>query len=278
MTRLTLPGIVLETFLAGVVEIVLLIVLVVQDGSSGSLINIIRDAILGSILANLLLCLGCCFFVGGLRQTAQNFDSAISEVGSGLLLTAGFALSIPCAFFSASKGTLNAEGLASDRAVEANVLAVSRATAIILLVAYFTCVPFSQPAIKRVNSDKEANFLCYSFLWFQMRTHHSMYHAVLESDEEKDMDRQRDLAKAKLTLTECAIAMIVALVCVALHAKFLGELRLESPHRDETVLTIPRSPGDGSHRRGAARERAVPRIDSGAACRFVASVIRRCAG
>lgn len=63
----------------------------------GDLVPVIRAAILGSILANLLLCLGFCFFVGGMRTGREelHFSDVISEVGSGLLLMAGFALLIP---------------------------------------------------------------------------------------------------------------------------------------------------------------------------------------
>lgn len=51
-------------------------------------IDVIKAAILGSILATMLLCLGLCFFVGGLFREEQSFNDAISEAGSGLLLTA----------------------------------------------------------------------------------------------------------------------------------------------------------------------------------------------
>jgi Ca2+:H+ antiporter len=36
----------------------------------------------------MLLCLGACFFVGGMLKEEQEFNEAISEAGSGLLLTA----------------------------------------------------------------------------------------------------------------------------------------------------------------------------------------------
>ena len=49
---------------------------------------VIKSAILGSVLATMLLCMGLVFFFGGLRHTEQNFDEAISEAGSGLLLVA----------------------------------------------------------------------------------------------------------------------------------------------------------------------------------------------
>lgn len=49
---------------------------------------VIKAAILGSILATMLLCLGLCFLIGGIQRDEQVFSDAISEVGSGLLLTA----------------------------------------------------------------------------------------------------------------------------------------------------------------------------------------------
>lgn len=160
-------------------------------------IPVIRAAILGSILANVLLCMGFCFFAGGMRREEQEFDAAISEVGSGLLLTAGFGLMIPAAFFTSLSGStsveLDAEGL-TDK-----VLTISRVTSVILFVA----------------------FLLY--VWFQMRTHHSIYDAVLEKDEAKDHDRHKDLKKAKLTLTECILALVIAITFVCLHAVFLVE-------------------------------------------------------
>lgn len=157
------------------------------------LIPVIRAAILGSILANLLLCMGFCFFAGGLRREEQEFDGAISEVGSGLLLTAGFGLMIPAAFYTSLSGSRGADVL-SDK-----VLTISRVTSVILFVAFFV------------------------YVWFQMRTHHGIYDAVLEKDEERDHDRHKDLKKAKLTLTECIIALVIAITCVCLHAVFLVE-------------------------------------------------------
>ena len=51
---------------------------------------VIQAAILGSILATMLLCLGLCFFAGGLRRNESHFNEDVTEAGSGLLLVAGF--------------------------------------------------------------------------------------------------------------------------------------------------------------------------------------------
>lgn len=76
-------GILLETTFGSVVELVLFMVLLVREEY-----RVIQAAILGSILATKLWCLGLCFFMGGLRHKEQRFNEEISEVGSDLLLTA----------------------------------------------------------------------------------------------------------------------------------------------------------------------------------------------
>lgn len=131
-------GILVETTLSSVVELVLFMVLLHQDDPTNhkNLIPVIQAAILGSIMANLLLCLGLCFFVGGLRREEQVFHEAVSEVGTGLLLVAGFGLLIPSAFYSALRGSTNAEFTAHQLGEYA--LTISRATSVILLVAFFT--------------------------------------------------------------------------------------------------------------------------------------------
>ena len=160
---------------------------------NNKLIPVIRAAILGSILANLLLCLGACFFIGGLTRDEQEFHEVVSEVGNGLLLVAGFGLLIPSAFISSLRGSYP-ENLLND-----DVLHISRITACILLIAF---------AI---------------YVFFQMRTHQGLFDSVLEADEEKDEDRHIDLKKDKLTFTECIIALAISLACVSMHAYFLVE-------------------------------------------------------
>lgn len=80
-------AVVLETTLGSVVELVLFMVLLKTD-VGGSNVPVLRAAILGSILANLLLCLGSCFVAGGVKNDVQKFHEAVSESGSGLMLVA----------------------------------------------------------------------------------------------------------------------------------------------------------------------------------------------
>jgi len=139
-------GILIETAFGSIVEIILFIILIAkhrsQDGSSehGNLIPVIQAAILGSIITNLLLCLGLCFFVGGLRQASQKFHASISEVGSGLLLVAGFGLLIPSAYYSALKGSAVEKATKhhefTEKLLQHNVLRISQITSILLIIAF----------------------------------------------------------------------------------------------------------------------------------------------
>lgn len=184
-------GVVVEVTLGSVVEIVLFMVLLKIGGEKK--VPVIRAAILGSLLANLLLCLGFCFMVGGMKRKDQVFHHAISEVGSGLMLVAGMGLVLPTVFANAlANRTDLAKGL-----VLHETLNISRAVAIILLVAFFV------------------------YTIFQTKSHDSLFTDIFKADEHKNDDRHKDLAKDKLTLTECIIALVFALACVSLIAVFL---------------------------------------------------------
>jgi Ca2+:H+ antiporter len=109
------------------------------------------------------------------------------------MLVAGMALVIPTIYYNSLSGrTTEGAGV-----IEQEALKISRATAIILLVAFLV------------------------YVWFQARSHHGLYEDILEADEQRDHDRHRDLAKPKLTLTESVIALLFALTFVSFMAIFL---------------------------------------------------------
>ncbi|KAL7785966.1 Ca2+ transporter [Trichoderma ceciliae] len=177
-------GVLIETTVGSIVEIILFMVLLSKDQ-----FLVIKAAILGSILATMLLCLGLCFFVGGMYHEEQTFSDTISEAGSGLLLTAGVALAIPTVF---QRGLPESNLTAEE--ITAKTLSISRIVSILLIIAY--CV----------------------YVFFQARTHHGIYHAIFEFDEERDRDGHKDAAKDKLTMTECIVALSVAVALVTLIA------------------------------------------------------------
>ena len=196
-------GILIETTFGSIVEIILFVVLIAKhsteegNGDEGNLIPIIQAAILGSILTNLLLCLGLCFFVGGLRQQTQKFHAVVSEVGSGLLLVAAFGLLIPSAFYSALKSeTVSMPGFEiqhekfTEGKLQDDIVRISQLTSIMLIVAFFL------------------------YIWFSARSQHSIFDEVIEMDEHADADREEDMAKMKFTMTETVIALVLSLAFV----------------------------------------------------------------
>ncbi|KFA73634.1 hypothetical protein S40288_02593 [Stachybotrys chartarum IBT 40288] len=184
LTEITLADAILASRCGSIVEIIMFMVLLSMDQ-----IYVIKAAILGSILATMVLCLGFVFFVGGMHREEQTFSHAVSEAGSGLLLTAGVILTIPTAF---SHGI--PEASMTEYEIEDTTLQISRIISIILIVAYLV------------------------FIFFQARTHHGIYDAIFEADEARDRDGNKDLRKAKLTMTECIIALVVGIALVTIIA------------------------------------------------------------
>lgn len=90
-------------------------------------VRVVQAAALGSILSNLLLILGMCFVVGGLRFREQLYNSTVSQMSACLLCLSVISLLLPTAFH-ASFSNINA---ADD-----SVLKVSRGTSVVLLLVY----------------------------------------------------------------------------------------------------------------------------------------------
>ncbi|ORY64871.1 Sodium/calcium exchanger protein-domain-containing protein [Pseudomassariella vexata] len=186
-------GVLTETTIGSIVEIVLFMILL-----ANRLYPVIQAAILGSILATMLLCLGMCFFASGIRREDAHFDEAITEAGSGLLLTAGVALAVPTIYeYSLAPLVERGELAWTTEQLDGEVLHISRAVAILLLIGYAT------------------------FIFFQTRTHHGLFTAIFEHDEARDHDREKDEAKDKLTLTECIVALVISVGLVTIIAYIL---------------------------------------------------------
>ena len=98
-------------------------------------------------------------------------------------------MAIPTVFqHSLTSSSLSATDL------EAKSVDISRITAILLIIAYLV------------------------YIFFQARTHHGIYASIFEEDEEKDQDGFETRHKAKLTLTECVIALAISVALVTIIA------------------------------------------------------------
>ena len=64
---------------------------------SKGLYEVVAASLIGSILSNLLLVLGCCFLFGGLKYKHQTFNSMQNKVSSSLLFLSSISIIIPTA-------------------------------------------------------------------------------------------------------------------------------------------------------------------------------------
>ncbi|KZT41251.1 calcium/proton exchanger [Sistotremastrum suecicum HHB10207 ss-3] len=101
-------------------------------------LRIVQTSLVGSILSNLLLVLGMCFFAGGIKFSEQGFGASASQLSSSLLVVSVIALLLPAAFHSAveSANTDNSAPDVSAADEGSDILKFSRGVAIILLITY----------------------------------------------------------------------------------------------------------------------------------------------
>lgn len=100
---------------------------------------IVQTSLIGSILSNLLLVLGMCFFFGGLHRQEQYFNTTVAQTAASLLSLAVGSVIVPTVFDAASITSVK------------DVAQLSRGTALILLVVYA------------------------AYLFFQLKTHQAVF-------------------------------------------------------------------------------------------------------
>ncbi|XP_016749209.1 vacuolar cation/proton exchanger 3 isoform X3 [Gossypium hirsutum] len=118
-------------------------------------IDVVKYSLLGSVLSNLLLVLGTSLFCGGIAnlRLEQKFDRRQADVNSLLLLLALLCHSLPMLFRMSG---------ASDAVTVDPILQLSRASSIVMLIAYL------------------------SYLIFQLFTHRQLFEAQEESDNDEN--------------------------------------------------------------------------------------------
>lgn len=110
-----------------------------------------------------------CFFAGGVNRMEQAFNMTVAQTASSLLFLAVSSLLIPTAF-NEWANTGQADKTATSALVPGEA-ALSRATAILLLIVYA------------------------SYLFFQLKSHVSMYSTASEKNKTRDFSKQKDKMK-----------------------------------------------------------------------------------
>ncbi|KAF2001800.1 calcium/proton exchanger [Amniculicola lignicola CBS 123094] len=121
-------GALLNVSFGNAVELILFIILL-----AGNQIRVVQAALLGSILANLLLILGMAFLFGGLRYQEQIYNNTVTQMSACMLSLAVMSLLLPTAFHSAFSNYARADK---------QTLHVSRGTSVILLLVYILYLIF----------------------------------------------------------------------------------------------------------------------------------------
>ncbi|KAJ5746577.1 Vacuolar calcium ion transporter [Penicillium odoratum] len=152
-------------------------------------IRVVQASMLGSILSNILLVLGCCFFVGGLRYSEQSFNSTVASTMSSLMAVASASLIIPATLYAAlSQSSHNAQD---------NILILSHGTAIILLIIYVM------------------------YLYFQLRSHAHLFEETNGSDTENGGLETEEEEERLLSPWAATVALIAVTILVAICADYL---------------------------------------------------------
>lgn len=167
-------------------------------------IRIVQASMLGSILSNLLLVLGCCFIAGGITRVQQTFNQTVAQTMSSLMALATAGLLIPAAFHATLPPPKSKDGFPEPGSSDTLILSLSRGVSIILLVVYIL------------------------YLLFQLKTHKSLFEEqAQEADDgiittslppdESDVKPEEQ----KLSVLSSIIVLIVATTLVSLCADYL---------------------------------------------------------
>jgi len=170
-------------------------------------IRIVQASMLGSILSNILLVLGCCFIAGGLRYREQTFNSTVASTMSSLMAVATASLIIPATLYAVIDGD---DSPNSPDSPDGKISIVSHGTSIILLIIYV------------------------AYLYFQLKSHADLF----EDAEAQDGEHE---GPELLGAWSAGAALVVVTLLVAICAEYLvGSIDaiVEEAHISKTFIGL----------------------------------------
>lgn len=180
----TIGGLLNATF-GNAVELIVSVI-ALREGQ----VRIVQASMLGSLLSNLLLVLGFCFVFGGYNRVQQTFNQTAAQTMSSLLAISCASLLIPAAFRATIPHSKK------DIIVDDKILALSRGTAIILLIVYVL------------------------FLIFQLGSHHSLFEQQ-EQETDEIISQISQKPKHSLSIKSALTFLLISTVIVSICADFL---------------------------------------------------------
>ncbi|KAL7269976.1 Vacuolar calcium ion transporter [Rhizina undulata] len=165
----TLGGLLNATF-GNAVELIVSIVALTKGE-----LRIVQASMLGSILSNILLVLGMCFFFGGLKHHEQIFNTTVASTMSSLMAVATSSLIIPAALYATVQS-------AKEPSFDV-ILDLSRGTSLVLLVLYVM------------------------YLYFQLKSHSDLFITARSDEEDEEPELNVTMASAVLVVVTVTVAV-----------------------------------------------------------------------
>lgn len=207
----TIGGLLNASF-GNAVELIVAIIALVDNE-----VTIVQTSLIGSMLSNLLLVMGMCFFFGGIDRLEQHFNPVVAQTAASLLALAVGSLIIPTAFHAWSD------------AGDTGVAPLSRGTSVILLVVY-GCYLFFQlkshteiynapsPKVEKrrqkVNEgDASRGIAQIGKMSASMAGEHAQNVKLQEPDDEEE--------EPQLSVVVAVLTLVISTVFVALCAEFM---------------------------------------------------------
>lgn len=165
-------------------------------------LRIVQTSMLGSILSNILLVLGCSFLAGGLYHTEGVFNGTGAQASASLMTLSCITLVIPAAYASTTNAGMQNYCGDADECPTEGLLFISRGTAILLLGVY-----------------------C-AYLWFQLKSHPKLFISPPSpTDAPNNGETVATVAteetEPRMGTAAAAIALLLVTVVIAFCAEYL---------------------------------------------------------
>lgn len=159
-------------------------------------IRIVQTSMIGSIISNILLVLGCSFLAAGFERSESNFQVTAAQTSSSLMTLACITLVIPAAYHITSQHptiwgkevTQVAAAAHDSSSSEYGLVIISRGTAIVLLLVYA------------------------AYIVFQLKTHHFLFQSAVDAEEEEE---------PKMNVLSAGLGLFAVTVVTAFCADYL---------------------------------------------------------
>lgn len=189
----TLGGLLNATF-GNAVELIVSIIALQNDQ-----IEVVKSSMLGSILSNLLLVMGMCFFLGGIfnmkdsrgRGSEQVFASGTAQTACSLMTLSSASMVIPATLAMVMEKGKNPE------AAHDSVLTLSRGTSVILLLLYVL------------------------YLYFQLRTHKNLFNPEVPDEEHGQQEDEEQGEEPSMSAWSAAVVLIAVTLVISFCADYL---------------------------------------------------------